>query len=139
MPTTPLPDYFELLRQIAGVSGGGTFGPGSAAGVAFDPGEIEKKIRELQTVHVWLQVQANAVELSIKALEYQRDTLVAMQTAQGDAGQFGADDLQRFAAAFDPAQWMRGITPGSTGSAKAARPAKKSSVSKRNAKAAKKS
>ncbi len=86
--------------------------PGAAAGAAFDPAEIDKKIRELQTVLGWLQVQANAVELSVKALEYQRDTLAAMREQNQEFGKLTGDDLARFAAAFDPAQWMKQIMPG---------------------------
>lgn len=101
MPTEPLPDYFELLRQMTGL------------GAGVDAAGIDKKIDELRVVLVWLQVQANAAELSIKALEYQRDTLKAMRDgkAEMEKGGMGAEDLARFAAAFDPTQWLKNMIP----------------------------
>ena len=111
MPNKSLPDYFELLRQMTGIGGSAPFGPGTVAGAVFDPEEIEKKSRELQTVLVWLQVQSTAVELSIKALEYQRDTLDAMRGSRQESGQASAEDQAGYAAAFDPAQWMKSMMP----------------------------
>ncbi len=99
MPTEPLPDYFELLRQMSGL------------GAGVDAAGIDKKIDELRVVLVWLQVQANAAELSIKALEYQRDTLKAMHEGKEQLGAMGTEDMARFAAAFDPAQWLKNMMP----------------------------
>ncbi len=120
MPTEPLPDYFELLRQMSGL------------GAGVDAAGIDKKIDELRVVLVWLQVQANAAELSIKALEYQRDTLKAMHEGKGQLGAMGTEDMARFAAAFDPAQWLKNMMPPTPPSV---RPA---SAKKRRAAAAKK-
>ncbi len=110
MPAESLPDYFELLRQMTGMSGlaGGSGEPHIGA---IDPVEIEKKIRELQTVSGWLQMQVNALTLSIKTLEYQRDTLNLMEQKKNEFGNVTADDMARFAAAFDPAQWMKNMMP----------------------------
>ncbi len=123
MPNESLPDYFELLRQMTGMGGGAAMPQGATAGTAFDPAEIDKKIRELQTVLGWLQVQANAVELSVKALEYQRDTLAAMREQNQEFGKLTGDDLARFAAAFDPAQWMKAVMPGTPIQSAPAKPA----------------
>ncbi len=110
MPAEPLPDYFELLRQMTGMSGlAGTGGEPHIG--TIDPAEIEKKIRELQTVSGWLQMQMNALTLSIKTLEYQRDTLKLMEQQKNEFGNVTADDMARFAAAFDPAQWMKNMMP----------------------------
>ncbi len=110
MPAEPLPDYFELLRQMTGMSGLGQGASAPPMGV-MDPAEIEKRIRELQTVSSWLQMQVNALTLSIKALEYQRDTLNLMGQQKNEFGNVTADDMARFAAAFDPTQWMKNVMP----------------------------
>lgn len=101
MPTSP-PDYFALLSSMtAPLQGAGTAG---AAG--FGPEEIDKKIGELETVLVWLKAQAGAVELSIKTLELQRDTLRKWQTTQSTAQQaMNPEQLAAFSAAFHPALW----------------------------------
>jgi len=103
MSTLPLPDYFELLRQMSGMGAAGSGAPAQSANV-FDPVEIDKKIRELQIVHMWLEAQTNAVSLSVKALEYQRDTIAQMTTA---AAQTGSVDFAQAAKLFDPAVWMQ--------------------------------
>jgi hypothetical protein len=103
MTTPPLPDYFELLRQMTG--GGAT----PNAGIVFDPAKIDKKIRELEVVHMWLTAQTNAVALSIKALEFQRDTLATMKST---AAQGGNADLTKLNQLFDPAAWMRDAMAG---------------------------
>lgn len=122
----PLPDYFALLRNMVGGSpaaagfaglgglGGAAGNPASAfaAMPAMDPDEIDKKIRELEVVHMWLNGQATAVELSIKAMRVQRDVLKQMSAA-GDAASkaFTADDVAKLAAAFNPTTWMEQMMP----------------------------
>ena len=121
-----LPDYFELLRAMTGGSpaAAGFAGLGGLGGVAnnpvasfagipaMDPGEIDKKIRELEVVHMWLSGQASAVEMSIKAMQYQRDMLLQMGSAREAAGNaFSADDLAKVAAAFNPSAWMAQMMP----------------------------
>jgi ribosomal protein L29 len=125
----PLPDYFELLRAMTGGSpaAGGLAGlgnvpgfganPGAAFGLpAMDPEEIQKKIRELEVVHMWLRGQAAAVELSIKTMEYQRDTLRQMGAARESAGNaFSSEDMAKYAAAFNPSAWMAQMMPTASG------------------------
>jgi len=136
--TPPLPDYFELLRAMtggspaaagfAGVGGlGGLGGPGGVAnnaaaafaGIpAMDPDEIDKKIRELEVVHMWLSGQASAVEMSIKAMQYQRDMLLQMGSAREAAGNaFSAEDFAKVAAAFNPGAWMAQMVPADSNAA----------------------
>jgi hypothetical protein len=129
-----LPDYFELLRAMTGGSpaAGGFAGlgsmpglgamPGAAFGVpAMDPEEFDKKIREFEVVLMWLRGQAGAVELSIKTMEYQRDTLRQMSSARETAGNaFSQEEMAKYAAAFDPSAWMAQMmpsTPSDSGSA----------------------
>ncbi|MCA3035435.1 MAG: hypothetical protein ING33_09575 [Rhodocyclaceae bacterium] len=130
----PLPDYFELLRAMtggapaaAGFAGLGSapgFGtnPGAAFGLpTMDPEEYDKKIREYEVVRMWLRGQAAAVELSIKTMEYQRDTLRQMGAARESAGNaFSSGDMAKCAAAFNPGAWMAQMmpsAPGDTGTA----------------------
>ncbi len=124
-PKSPLPDYFELLRAMtggspaaAGFAGAGNipgFGanPGASFGMpAMDPDEIDKKIRELEVVHMWLRGQAAAVELSMKTMAYQRDALRQMNSARDSASQaFSSDDMAKYAAAFNPSAWMAQMMP----------------------------
>jgi ribosomal protein L29 len=133
-PGQPLPDYFELLRAMtggastpSGFAGLGNmpgFGanPGAAFGLpAMDPEELDKKIREFEVVLMWLRGQAGAVELSIKTMEYQRDTLRKMGEARESAGNaFSSDDMAKYAAAFNPTAWMAQMMPtdSATGSNK---------------------
>jgi hypothetical protein len=130
----PLPDYFELLRAMTGgaPAAGGFAGlgsmpgfganPGAAFGLpAMDPEELDKKIREFEVVLMWLRGQAGAVELSIKTMEYQRDTLRQMGEARESAGNaFSSDDMAKYAAAFNPGAWMAQMMPtdSATGSNK---------------------
>lgn len=132
-PTTPpLPDYFELLRALTGGSsaaagfagfgglGGAANNPAAAfAGIpAMDPAEIDKKIRELEVVHMWLSGQASAVGMSIKAMQYQRDMLLQMSSAREAAGNaFSADDFAKVAAAFNPSVWMAQMAPAGSNAA----------------------
>lgn len=109
MATPPLPDYFELLRQMSGMNAGAGSNAAAPAANVFDPAEIDKKIREMQIIHMWLEAQTNAVALSVKALEYQRDTIGAMQTA---AAQTGSVDFAQAAKLFDPAAWMQQAMAG---------------------------
>jgi hypothetical protein len=122
MSTTPLPDYFELLRQMSGMAtAGGAAGatPAASANI-FDPVEIDKKIRDLQIVHMWLEAQTNAVALSVKALEYQRDTIATLKTA---GAQTGNVDFAQAAKLFDPAAWMQQAMDGLNASVSASTPA----------------
>jgi len=127
--TPPLPDYFELLRAMTGgpSAAAGFAGLGGLGGVAhnpaaafagipaMDPDEINKKIRELEVVHMWLSGQAGAVEMSIKALQYQRDMLVQMGSAREAAGNaVSAEDIAKYAAAFNPTAWMAQVKPAAS-------------------------
>lgn len=114
MAANPLPDYFELLRQMTGGQAASAAMPSAAT--LFDPVEIDKKIGELNIVHLWLSAQTNAVALSIKALEYQRETIGAMQAAAAAGANAstnsGAIDLAQAAKLFDPALWMQQAIAG---------------------------
>jgi hypothetical protein len=91
-PFAGFPDYFAMLNAMAGpltqvaaafTSKAATDAAADAASrvmPSFDPEEIEKKIRDLEIVLVWLRAQVGAVEISVKTLEMQRDFLRAMKS-----------------------------------------------------------
>ena len=45
----------------------------------MDAGEVEKKIRELQTVENWLKMNLNFVQMTVKTLEMQKSALETIQ------------------------------------------------------------
>ena len=47
--------------------------------------EVERKISELKSVHTWLQTNLGMLEVSIKALEYQKVLLTPNSAAPADA------------------------------------------------------
>lgn len=132
--TSPFPDYFAMLNAMAGpltqvaqaFTSRAATDAAAQAMPSLDPEEIEKKIRDLETVLVWLRAQVGAVELSVKALEMQRDFLQSLKSAPREEatqpsassaenpadssssplGQFG-----QFASALNPAKWAEKIMP----------------------------
>ncbi len=96
----PLPNYFELLKNIAQPfftksSSGASVGDHAAA-MAFatlDVKEVERKIAELETVHAWLKAQGGVIELSIKTLEYQKSFLENLATNKDGSKTAAAPDV----------------------------------------------
>jgi len=76
----PPSDPFEMFRRLWGPLGVPL--PGMAM-PTFDPQEVEKRIAELRSVEVWLNMNLNMVKFSIQGLELQRAALQAMRTASG--------------------------------------------------------
>jgi uncharacterized membrane protein len=72
----PLQDPFEMFRRLWGNLGVPL--PGMAM-PTFDPAEVEKRIAELRSVEVWLNMNLNMVKFSIQGLELQRAALHAMR------------------------------------------------------------
>lgn len=54
--------------------------------------DLDKKIRELQTVHNWLQLNATMLANTIQGLEIQRSTLSMMKSFAASAATAGTDD-----------------------------------------------
>ncbi len=130
---TEFPDYFAMLSAMAGplkhVAEAFTSPAATAAAAqvmpSFDPVEIDKKIRDLETVLVWLRAQVGAVELSVKALEMQRDFLQSIKSASSekppdDASakamestepKDAASTFSQFASSLNPAKWAEKIMP----------------------------
>jgi hypothetical protein len=159
-PFAGFPDYFAMLNAMAGpltqvaaafTSKAATDAAADAASrvmPSFDPEEIEKKIRDLEIVLVWLRAQVGAVEISVKTLEMQRDFLRAMKSepaktetsspetasdavrdsvsaAASVAGAAASSAMQQFGeltSALNPAKWADKIVapPGTKGTKESA-------------------
>ena len=70
-PVTPQ-DMFDLWTKMVNPS---AYPLQSLMFPVLDPEELDKKIRELETVEHWLRANLNMLQLSIKSLEYQRSLL----------------------------------------------------------------
>ena len=165
-----LPDYFEMLRALGTMGTMGSVAEKLAQGVpnpfshlmSTDPAELDRKIQELQVVLLWLNAQVTAVELSVKTLEMQRDTLQRFTGAKealldaahsasdsatksaGAAAQslkdmkgLAPDDLARYAQALNPAQWMNMMSPKAATADKPKRSRAKPATKKRTVRRAK--
>jgi hypothetical protein len=101
-PVTPQ-EMFDLWSKMVNP---GAYPLQSLMFPVLDAKELEKKIAELAAVEHWLRANLNMLQLSIKALEYQRAMLKGgekfqetMQASQGDAAA-GADSAEP-----NPAMW----------------------------------
>jgi len=76
------PDPFEFLKNLWGPMGlplAGVMAP------TLIPDEIEKRIAELKSVEIWLNMNLNVLHMTIQGLEMQKAGLAAMQNAAGSA------------------------------------------------------
>jgi hypothetical protein len=71
-------DPFEMFRRLWGPLGVPV--PGMAM-PTLDPQEIEKRIQELKSVELWLNMNLNMLRTAIQGLEMQKAGLQAMQQA----------------------------------------------------------
>lgn len=69
-------DPFEMFRRLWGPLGVPL--PGMAM-PTLDPQEIEKRIQELKSVEVWLNMNLNMLRMAIQGLEMQKAGLTAMR------------------------------------------------------------
>jgi len=77
-PQNP-PDPFEIFRKLWGPLGVPV--PGMAM-PTMDPKEIEKRITELKSVELWLNMNLNMLRAAIQGLEMQKTGLQQMQGVQ---------------------------------------------------------
>jgi exonuclease VII small subunit len=77
-PNTPQ-DPFELFRRLWGPLGVPV--PGMAM-PTLDPQELEKRITELKSVELWLNMNLNVLRAAIQGLEMQKAGLQQMQGMQ---------------------------------------------------------
>lgn len=74
---------FEFLKSLA--TPGAPAGAGSAGGMSswvaptLSVEEVDKRIRELKTVHYWLEQNGHALKATIQALEVQKMTLSTLR------------------------------------------------------------
>lgn len=71
-------DPFEMFRRLWGPLAVPL--PGMAM-PSLDPQEIEKRIQELKSVEVWLNMNLNMLRMAIQGLEMQKAGLTAMRQA----------------------------------------------------------
>lgn len=124
-PVTPQ-DMFDLWQKMVNPS---AYPLQSLMFPVLDANELEKKIRELETVEHWLKANLSMLQLTIKSLEYQRSLLKggekvrdAMGGGEGEAGekiqnpamwawnmmaQAGKDAMEASAAAAAPKKRTR--------------------------------
>ena len=76
-PNTPQ-DPFEIFRRLWGPLGVPV--PGMAM-PTLDPKELDKRIQELKSVELWLNMNLNVLRTAIQGLEMQKAGLNAMQQA----------------------------------------------------------
>ena len=72
-------DPFEMFRRLWGPLGVPV--PGMAM-PTLDPQEIDKRVRELKSVEMWLSMNLNMLRTAIQALEMQKAGLQQMQGMQ---------------------------------------------------------
>jgi hypothetical protein len=92
-PVTPQ-DMFDLWQKMVNPS---AYPLQSLMFPVLDPEELEKKIRELETVEHWLKANLNMLQLTLKSLEYQRSLLTGGEKAR-EAGASAGDTP-------NPAMW----------------------------------
>jgi hypothetical protein len=71
---------FDFLQGLMKNAGAGLPSMGQWIAPTLNPEELEKRIKELKTVHFWLEQNAKLLATTIQALEVQRMTLSTLQT-----------------------------------------------------------
>lgn len=92
-----VPDPLEFMKSLW--TGMGLPMPGMVA-PTLDVGELDKHIADLRAVEGWLKMNLGMLQMSIQALEMQRNTLAAMQAMAGSGG-----TGQQANAFANPALW----------------------------------
>jgi hypothetical protein len=104
-PVTPQ-EMFDLWQKMVNP---GAYPLQSLMFPVLDPKELDRKLAELATVEHWLKANLNMLQLSIKALEYQRAMVKGGEKFQASlregAKGAGEDAAQPEAAAPNPAMW----------------------------------
>jgi exonuclease VII small subunit len=77
-PNTPQ-DPFEIFRRLWGPLGVPV--PGMAM-PTLDPQELDKRIQELKSVELWLNMNLNVLRTAIQGLEMQKAGLQGVQNMQ---------------------------------------------------------
>ena len=86
MAGNPLFAGLEMMRQAwQNMAGAGGLDAASLTPMSLD--DLDRRIRELQTVQNWLQLNATMLSNTIQGLEIQRSTLNTLKSFAGDAFQ----------------------------------------------------
>ena len=93
-PNTPQ-DPLEIFRRLWGPLGVPV--PGMAM-PTLDPKELDKRIQELKSVELWLNMNLNVLRTAIQGLEMQKAGLQGVQNMQ----QAMQQAMQQMAAAAQP-------------------------------------
>ncbi len=100
MPGMPLMDSlsgsFDFVKKLwSGV-------PGALPGFVvptMDVAELDKRIKDLQAVESWLEVNANMLRATIQALEVQRNTVATLKSFGASMGSGAGDIFETMAQA----------------------------------------
>jgi hypothetical protein len=71
---------FDFLQGLLKNAGASLPGVGQWIAPTLDPEELDKRIRDLKTVHFWLEQNAKLLATTIQALEVQRMTLSTLKS-----------------------------------------------------------
>ncbi|MCK9510788.1 MAG: transcriptional regulator [Pigmentiphaga sp.] len=94
----PLLQSLDMMRQAwGGMAQGAHLNPGLPTPITLNPGEIDRRIAELQAVENWLTLNLTMLQGTIRALEVQRATIATLRSfanlgAAGGAGPDSAND-----------------------------------------------
>ncbi len=79
--TNPLMQSLDMMRQAwSHLTPAGAMPPHTNTQTLLDPGEIDRRIVELQAVENWLNLNLGMIQGSIRALEVQRATLSTLRS-----------------------------------------------------------
>ncbi len=91
--SNPLFAGLDMMRQAwQGMAGAAAGAPGSPNLAPMSIEDLDRRIRELQTVHNWLQLNTSMLASTIQGLEIQRSTLQTLKSFAGsgfESGQSG--------------------------------------------------
>jgi hypothetical protein len=100
-PVTPQ-DMFDLWQKMVNPS---AYPLQSLMFPVLDPKELDKKIRELETVEHWLTANLNMLRLTIRSLEYQRSLLKGGEKVREAMSGEPAGDAEPKHEIPNPAMW----------------------------------
>jgi hypothetical protein len=92
-------DPFEVFRRLWGPLGVPV--PGMAM-PTLDPKELDKRIQELKSVEMWLNMNLNVLRAAIQGLEMQKAGLQGVQGMQQAMQEAMQEAMQKMAAPLPP-------------------------------------
>jgi hypothetical protein len=89
---------------------------------AIDPAEIERRINDMRAVETWLKFSLSALEMSIKAMEMQRDAYASLSKMRDSADTTAKAAMASMERAARNVSSAVSASAGSTASNSSARP-----------------